>query len=91
MNKFQRLIYILVILCAAVFMSAQEVSIPVQDTNADSVQIETKPLDSILIQPVQHAFLPRRQTIISLQKFDEEIKLDKIIKQSNRMLYEVKK
>ena len=53
-----------------------------QPRNADSLNYETR----LKIIPDHHMYLPRRQTIISLKRFEEEINLDKIIKQSNQLL-----
>jgi len=53
-----------------------------QPQNADSLNYETK----LKIIPGHHVYLPRRQTVISLKRFEEEINLDKKIKQSNQLL-----
>jgi hypothetical protein len=42
-------------------------------------------------RPLHHSYLPRRQTVISLERFQEDIDLNKKLLESNKMLYEVKK
>ncbi len=61
---------------------------PPESKPATPTEEKLKPqLKRDLSKPVHHSFMPRRQTVISLERFDEDIDLDSKLKTANEMLY----
>jgi hypothetical protein len=86
MNKLKHSLIIILILCSTSLL-AQNID---SATTSDSPQItQIKPDNKLnsFSRPRHHAFLPRKSTVISLERFQENIDLDEKLKKSNEMLY----
>ncbi len=89
MNKKLQLLLILIILAITIALIAQNTIEPVIPARPSSVTQESiKPLPPRdFNRPAHHFCIPRRRTVISLDRYQENIDLDQKLKTSNEMLY----
>ncbi|MDP8220401.1 MAG: hypothetical protein P9X26_03580 [Candidatus Stygibacter frigidus] len=88
MNKKLQLILILFILVIAFALIAQNTIEVIPAKPPSITQDSIKPLlPRDINRPGHHFCIPRRRTVISLDRYQENIDLDQKLKTSNEMLY----
>lgn len=90
MNKKLQLLFTLIILLIALALIAQNTIEPAAPARPQSAAQESiKPLPPRdFNRPAHHFCIPRRRTVISLERYQENIDLDQKLKTSNEMLYQ---
>jgi len=89
MNKKLQLLTMLIIVLIATALIAQNTIEPVIPAKPSSINQESiKPLPARdFNRPHHHFCIPRRRTVISLDRYQENIDLNQKLKTSNEMLY----
>lgn len=83
-NKIKLIVLILsLILVLSLF--AQDTASQ-NNENSNNRQVNNSKFD-VMLKPVHHCYVPRRKTVISMEKYQETIDLDKKIRESNKLLY----
>lgn len=81
-KKIIRFLLLILIVLAIVLAFAQNTTPQIDYQNSFSASV---------MRPRHHACMARRETVISMDRFQEGLDLDKKIKNSNKLLYGVSK
>ncbi|MCF7918285.1 MAG: hypothetical protein K9N06_00045 [Candidatus Cloacimonetes bacterium] len=86
-TRFVKFLLLLILSLFWLSAAAQNQSPAIPNTNPEPLSAAAAGQTAKLIRPQHHVLMPRRQTRLQFNRFQEKIDLDDKLKKSNKLLY----